>query len=72
MGETKFYSLDKAQETMSDFEYFDTLNNERMKKLSDAADAFLLDMKLNDTISRYMNLPKSKDYCIVERKGYLF
>lgn len=72
-GETKFYSLDKAQESMSAFEYQDTLNNERMMKELHSAAKFQLDIEFTDDIfSHYRNLPKSKDYQIIQRSGFLF
>ena len=72
-GETRFYSLDKAQESMSAFEYDDILNKESMMKELRLASKYRLNREsVDDIFSYYRNLPKSKDYQIIQRNGFLF
>ena len=79
MGETKFYSLDKAQEAMSDFENQEISAYESMRKELHTAFKLSwqsirpLDSKFVDSIfENYESRLQPKDYRIVERKGYFF
>ena len=77
MGETKFYSLDKAQEVMRDIENYEISAYESMRKKLHTAFKWQsirpLDDKFVDNIfENYESRLRPKDYRIVERKGYFF
>ena len=76
MVETRFYSLDKAQEVMSDLENQEISAYESMRKKLHTAFKWqsirMIDSIFENYESRLQALPKSKDYHIVERKGYFF
>ena len=70
MGETKFYSMDKAQEVMDRIEQEEIEKYQNMNR--DLEMALLLGGNIefeNRIIENYENRIQKKDVCIVERKG---
>ena len=72
MGETKFYSLDKAQEAMSDFENQEISAYESMRKELHTAFKWQFIHLVDSIFENYESRLRPKDYRIVERKGYFF
>ena len=73
MGETKFYSMDKAQEVMDCIEQNEIKEFKNMKRDLKATLLFGGNIEFeNRIIENYENRIQKRDYCIVERKGYLF
>ena len=73
MGETKFYSMDKAQEVMDWIEHQEIEEFKDMERYLKTSSRFGGNIEFeNRILNHYENRIQKKDHCIVERKGFLF
>tara|TARA_B100000282_G_scaffold208341_1_gene153256 strand:+ start:126 stop:422 length:297 start_codon:yes stop_codon:yes gene_type:complete len=73
MGETRFYSMDKAQEVMDHIEQKEIEEFQNMKRYLETSFLFGGNIEFeNRIIENYENRIQKKDVCIIERKGFLF